>query len=165
MGILSNIEKLVLSVIHTDDIEESMISSVYTFYKNDLSSVDDLQFELQMLQRLVKSEKSPVVTITGFISMYKLLTKEVREMLPNITRLVTILLVVGVSGASAERSFSVLRRLKTRLRSTMTQARMTQLSILAIEKEKSEETDCLEIARAFINNERRERKFGRFPQL
>ena len=150
---------------HTDDIEESMISSVYTFYKNDLSSVDDLQFELQMLQRLVKSEKSPVVTITGFISMYKLLTKEVREMLPNITRLVTILLVVGVSGASAERSFSVLRRLKTWLRSTMTQARMTQLSILAIEKEKSEETDCLEIARAFINNEHRERKFGRFPQL
>ena len=114
-------------------------------YKNDLSSVDDLQFELQMLQQLVKS---PVVTITGFISMYKLLTKEVREMLPNITGLVTILLVVGVSGASAERSFSVLRRLKTWLRSTMTQARMTQLSILAIEKEKSEETDCLEIARA-----------------
>ena len=71
-------------MIYTDDIEESMISSVYTFYKNDLSSVDDLQFELQMLQRLVKSEKLPVATIAGFISMYKLLTKEVREMLPFI---------------------------------------------------------------------------------
>ena len=86
-------------------------------------------------------------------------------MLPNITKLVTFLLVVGVSGASAERSFSVLRRLKTWLRSTMTQARITQLSILAIKKEKSEETDCLKIARTFINNERCERKFGRLPQL
>ena len=82
-----------------------------------------------------------------------------------ISWLVTILLVVGVSGASAERSFSVLRRLKSWHRSTMTQARLTQLSILAIEKEKSEETDCLIIARAFINNERRERKFGKFPSF
>ena len=55
-------------------------------------------------------------------------------MLPNITRLVTILLMVGVSGTSAERSSSVLRRLKTWLRSTMTQARMTQLSILDIQR-------------------------------
>ena len=39
LGILSNIEKLVLSVISTDDIEKSMISSVYTFYMDDLSSV------------------------------------------------------------------------------------------------------------------------------
>ena len=117
-----------------------------------------------MLQRLVKSEKLSVASITDFVSIYKSLTKEVREMLPNITKLVTFLLVVGVSGASAERSFSVLRRLKTWLRSTMTQERMTQLSILAIE-EKSEETDCLKIARTFINNESRERKFGRFPQL
>ena len=49
--------------------------------------------------------------------MYKSLTKEVREMLPNITRLVTILVVVGDSRASGERSFSELRRLKTWLRS------------------------------------------------
>ena len=163
LGMIGNIEQLFLSVINTEGNKDSLISSVYTFYKNDLSSVEDLQFELQMLKRLVKSEKSPVTSITCFISMYKSLTKEVRDMLPNITRLVTILLVVGVSGASAERSFSVLRRLKTWLRSTMTQARMTQLSILAIEREKSGETECLKIARAFISNERRERKFGKFP--
>ena len=163
LGMIGNIEQLFLSVINTEDNKDSLISSVYTFYKNDLSSVEDLQFELQMLKRLVKSEKSPLTSITCFISMYKSLTKEVRDILPNITRLVTILLVVGVSGASAERSFSVLRRLKTWLRSTMTQARMTQLSILAIEREKSGETECLKIARAFISNERRERKFGKFP--
>ena len=69
---------------------------------NDLSSVEDLQFELQMVKRLLKSEKLAVLSITSFISIYKSLTKEVRDMLTNITRLVTILLVVGVSGASAE---------------------------------------------------------------
>ena len=118
-----------------------------------------------MLKRVVKSEKLTVSSITSFISMYKSLAKEVRDMLPNVTRLVTILLVVGVSGASAERSFSVLRRLKIWLRSTMTQSRLTQLSILAIEKEKSAEIDSMKKARAFINTEHRERKFGRLPKL
>ena len=120
LGIISNIEQLFLSVINTEVIEDSLTSSVCTFYKNDLSSVEDLQFELQMVKRLLKSEKLAVPSITSFISIYKSLTKEVRDMLPNITQLVTILLVVGVSGASAERSFSVLRWLKTWLRSTMT---------------------------------------------
>ena len=81
-----------------------------------------------MLKRVVvQSEKKPTSSITSFISMYISLANEVRDMLPNVTRLVTILLVVGVSGASAERSFSVLRRLKTWLRSTMSQSRLTQL--------------------------------------
>ena len=90
-------------MINTEVIEDSLTSSVCTFYKNDLSSVEDLQFELQMVKRLLKSEKLAVLSITSFISIYKSLTKEVRDMLPNITRLVTILLVVGVSGASPEK--------------------------------------------------------------
>ena len=108
-------------MVATEGIQDSMISFVYTFYKNDISSVEDLQFEIQMLKRVVKSEKLTVSSITSFISMYKSLAKEVRDMIPNVTRLVTILLVVGVSGASAERSISVLRRLNTWLRATMTQ--------------------------------------------
>ena len=138
LGIFCDIEKLLLSVVAAEVIQDTMISSVYTFYKNDISSVEDLQFEIQMLKRVVKSEKLTVSSITSFISMYKSLAKEVRDMLPSVTRLVTILLVVEVSGASAEQSFSVLRRLKTWLKSTMTQSRLTQLSILAIEKDSLE---------------------------
>ena len=41
LGIISNIEQLFLSVINTEVIEDSLTSSVCTFYKNDLSSVED----------------------------------------------------------------------------------------------------------------------------
>ncbi|KAI6658686.1 hypothetical protein LOD99_10981 [Oopsacas minuta] len=104
-----------------------MSSSVYIFYKNDISSVEDLQFEIRMLKRVVKSEKLTVSSITSFISMYKSLAKE--------------------DEALAYFADSKLT---------------TQLSILAIEKEKSAEIDSMKIARAFINTEHREGSSGDF---
>ncbi|KAI6658814.1 Zinc finger MYM-type protein 1-like [Oopsacas minuta] len=145
-----------------------MISSVYTFYKNDVSSVEDLQFEIQMLKCVEKSVRltvSSTTSTTSFFSMYKSLAKEVRNMLLNVTRLVIILLVLGVSGTSAVQSLSVLHRLNTWLRSTMTQSRLTRLSILAIENEKSAKIDSMKITSAFINVKHREEKFGRLPKL
>ena len=47
-GMISNIEQLFLSVINPEAIKDSLTSSVYTFYKNGLSSVENLQFELQL---------------------------------------------------------------------------------------------------------------------
>jgi hypothetical protein len=46
-------------------------------------------------------------------------------------------LVVPVSSASAERSFSTIKRVKTYLRSTMTSSRLINLTLLSIEREKS----------------------------
>ncbi|GFW96175.1 hypothetical protein TNCV_571461 [Trichonephila clavipes] len=47
----------------------------------------------------------------------------------------TIMLTVPVSTASAERSFSKLKLIKTYLRSTMSQERLSALSVLSIEAE------------------------------
>ena len=49
------------------------------------------------------------------------LTIEVRGLFDQVKSLVRLLLVIPVSSAEAERSFSALRRLKTWLRTTMTQ--------------------------------------------
>ena len=46
-----------------------------------------------------------------------------------------IALTIGTSTASVERSFSSLRRLKTYLRSTMTQQRLDSLALLYIERD------------------------------
>ena len=51
---------------------------------------------------------------------------------PNIHRLLTILATLPVTTASAERSFSTLRRLKTYLRSTMSSERLTSIALLNI---------------------------------
>ncbi|VAH99507.1 unnamed protein product [Triticum turgidum subsp. durum] len=54
---------------------------------------------------------------------------------PNATIAYRILLTIPVTVASAERSFSKLKLLKSYLRSTMTQERLSELALIAIEND------------------------------
>ena len=68
-----------------------------------------------------------------------------------------ILLVMPATNASSERSFSGLRRIKTYLRTTMTQKRLNDLMVLNIPKEKTV------VAKEFVSSrENRVRLFGNF---
>lgn len=58
----------------------------------------------------------------------------VSESYPCTLNLLKIALTMGVSTASAERSFSSLRRLKTYLRSTMLDSRLSELALIYIER-------------------------------
>lgn len=69
-------------------------------------------------------------------SVYYHLSK-VPECFPTIIQCYQIAMTLGVSSASAERSFSSLGRLKTHLHSTMTQERLTNLALLYIERDLS----------------------------
>ena len=50
-------------------------------------------------------------------------------------RLAKLIVTIPASSASAERSFSALKRIHTYLRNTQSQGRLTDLSIIAIEEE------------------------------
>lgn len=56
-------------------------------------------------------------------------------MFPTLTQVIQISLTIPVSSCSCERTFSVLRRLHTWLRSTMGQERLHNLAILTVERE------------------------------
>ena len=56
-------------------------------------------------------------------------------MLPEFSKALKILSVIPATSCSAERSFSSLRRLKTYLRNTMAQERLSNLALLHIERE------------------------------
>ena len=74
---------------------------------------------------------------------------------PNATIAYRILLTIPVTVASAERSFSKLKLLKSYLRSTMTQERLSGLALIAIENE--------ELIEEFIS--RNARRMSRFCQI
>ena len=57
------------------------------------------------------------------------------EMFPNIQKLLKIFATLPVSTATAERSFSTLRRLKTYLRTTMTNDRLNGLALMSIHRD------------------------------
>ena len=61
--------------------------------------------------------------------------KDVLPLIPVMAKAVNIYSVIPATSCSAERSFSGLRRLKTYLRSTMGQTRLSSLALLHIERE------------------------------
>jgi len=56
-------------------------------------------------------------------------------MYPNMYELLKILAIIPVSTATAERSFSTLRRPKTYLRNTTSESRLVALALLAIHRD------------------------------
>ena len=58
-----------------------------------------------------------------------------RAVFPTLLKAIQIAPIIAVSTSECERSFSALKRIKTYLRSTMTEKRLTDLAIFVIEKE------------------------------
>lgn len=82
-----------------------------------------------------------------------LIERELRDIFPHLTKLIQILLVIPVSTASCERSFSCLRALKSYLRNSMCQERLSALAILKIEN--SIDIDFVRIIEQFSENKNR----------
>ena len=84
-----------------------------------------------------------------------------KSLLSEVYKLLHICCTIPVTSATAERTFSALRRLKTFLRTTMTQTRLYHVAILHIHKEKTDEIELESIEREFVSaNDRRKTYFG-----
>ena len=57
---------------------------------------------------------------------------------PNLVKLLQLVLTIVLSTASCERSFSALKRIKTYLRSTMTEQCLNNVALLSIERKEAE---------------------------
>ena len=78
------------------------------------------------------------------------LSKECRALFNQVEVLVRLLLLVPASSATAERSFSALRRMKTWLHSTMSQARLNHVCLLNIHSDILDTLDFNAVAADFI---------------
>lgn len=84
-----------------------------------------------------------------------------KNMLNEVDKLLKLYYTFPVTTATSERSFSSLRRLKTFLRSTMTECRLNNLFLLYIHK--SVTLNLTSIAKDFVAiNSRRMKYFGKF---
>ncbi len=91
----------------------------------------------------------------------------VRGMLNELDKLVQVYLTYPVTSATAERSFSSLRRIKTFLRSSMTAQRLNNLFILYVHKSFIDLRDFVSVNILSVNdfvsvNTRRINYFGHF---
>ena len=74
-----------------------------------------------------------------------------------------LLLVMPATNASSERSFSALRRVKTYLRTTMTQERLNHMMVLHVHKDSTDSLDLKKAVNEFIScSEHRTGIFAKF---
>lgn len=115
-----------------------------TALKHESSSdidANDLFGELQVIRMILPAEQMTAVETLRFLKR--------QGCFPVACIAYRILLTVPVNVATAERSFSKLKLLKSYLRSTMSQERLNGLAILAIEHEFLDDLDLDKITNAF----------------
>ena len=80
-------------------------------------------------------------TLTDIAATLNLAEGASRLLLPEVVRLVKLALVIPATSASAERSFSGLRGLKTYIRSSMGQPRLNYLLLLYCYRDRLDQLD------------------------
>jgi hypothetical protein len=85
--------------------------------------------------------------------------KNLKKDYPQIEKLMRIYLAIPATSVAAERAFSVLKRIKTWLRNSMEQDRLSSLSIINIEKDFSKEVDIENIIDQFASLKDRRLQF------
>ena len=131
-----------LSYLHPSKITQKdaliHIKNAAAWYKEDIKQYC-LDLELQLIKNSILIKKITEEAILQnrkpqLIDFYQSLENE-PECFPTITKLVRLALVLPVTSVTAERSFSKLKLIKNRLRSSMCQDCLQSLMLMSIESD------------------------------
>jgi hypothetical protein len=148
------IETLLVTAANSTTIDLELPEELQ-LYENDID-LNKLKTQLQMLPDFVQTRNVkipnciPIKSISNVRTICDIMNEIniSKEMLSEVLKLLKIFYTIPVTTSSAERTFSALRRLKTYLRSTMSQPRLNHMMLLYIHD--------VSIAKNFImENERR----------
>ncbi|XP_062512635.1 zinc finger MYM-type protein 1-like [Corticium candelabrum] len=169
MPVAATIEKLLLDAVNgTYTMDGTALPEELQLYKDDLD-LSRLKYQLSMLPDVVqvrnrKLENNPPITeVTNVRTICSIMAdiSLCKEMLSEVVHLIKLFYIIPVTTSTAERTFSALRRLKTYLRTTMSQERLNHAMSLYVHKDRTDNIDLDQIANSFITvNERRRNFFG-----
>ena len=131
-------------------------------YKDDLSR-NELETQLPLLNPLCKDVCKDNFSVHDAMRNLSTLSPSERTAFSGVWILLKLLLVLPATNATSERSFSAMRRVKTYLRTTMTQESLNNLMVIHVHKEAVDKLDLTKVAQEFIaGREGRQRVFGSF---
>ena len=138
---------------------DEKLEQVLEFYKDDFDE-DNLRAQLQSFKSMFKKKDNLV--FGDIIDYFKKLEPQILSLLSEVCKIVKLILVLPASNAESERSFSKMKLVKDRLRSTMNAKKLNHFMIVAHNKDIFDNLDFEEIADEFISRtDRRQKILGK----
>lgn len=119
------------------------------YYSADLE--DCFTDELQQFSSLIDNEDK------ASFMLEKLKSFQLEETFPNVETALRIMLTLPISNCSGERSFSLLKRLKSPIRSSLLQGKLCSLSLMCIEADLTNSIEFENVVTNFAKNKLRKR--------
>ena len=141
---LQRMEILLLKALREEDFGHEL-QQRSLFFSSDLHKFK-LETQLKPSTRIVDEK---VVGVKDAITIILSLNASQKLLVFEVFKLVKLILIVPATNAVNERSFSILRRFKTYLRSSMSQERQSSCLIFATYKEKVDKLKLVEVANQF----------------
>ena len=146
--IFSNVEQLLLKSINGESYQNEY-DDFMLVYADDVE-ITTLPSELLILRTVFESLKP--VHFGNIAEKLKTISPQERVINNNVINIIRIVLTTGVTSATPERSFSLARRVKTWLRSSMAQKRFNALAILHSHKHIVDKLSLVAIGNDFVDN-------------
>ena len=166
-GIMGEMESMLVDSCNEKD-KNGNYENFEEMYKGDID-MNKLKIQLSLLPDVLKTSneehKMGIKKVTMVKTVCEMLNvcKFPKTMLSEVDKVLKLYLTLPLTSATAERCFSSLRRLKSYLRSTMTQNRLNQLMLLYAHNDRVDQLQLQDIAKEFIQkNRRRTSYFGTF---
>lgn len=160
--IYCHLQNLLLKASQKKNFEEDF-EFVCTFYKDDLHP-ERLRSQLSIFSTEFRNHYSTVQippTILDIIKYISSLTTAQKQLLSEVCTVMMLILVMPATNATLERTFSALRRIKSYLRSTMSQGRINNLIVVHVHKDVTNNIKLENIADEFVcSSQHRTKLFG-----
>ena len=158
--LFSQVDQLFLKSVEKQDVTDKL-KMVEKHFKNDYDE-ESLIAELQLLPTIFE-EECPLINLEDVVKVIKSFAPEKSKLIQNVVTVIKIILTNGAPSATPERSFSMLRRIKTWLRSRMLQKRLNSLSIMYDNKDLLDNLSLIDVANEFVGLQpNRKNAFGSF---
>ena len=152
-----NVQALLLKAAAAQPYEEEL-RFVLSFYGSDFDSLL-LPTNLEIFSKGFHAEGG--VVLSDILAFFRSCTPGQLELMSQVGKLVRLLLVMPATNAESEQSFSAVRRIKTYLRSTMSQQRLNHLMLLHVHQNRTDGLNLVDVANDFIaGNDHRKQVFG-----
>jgi len=152
----SKVDELFSFLRHTDVEADVSLNGVVDFYSEDLEDLNAVENERFQWRSLLKNLD---VTFCSPSEMLKLMVQNDFSKSFPITYILLRQYFTSVTNCTSERFFIQLKRIKCALRSTQTQERLNNISLLNIEGELLQELDFSTVIDAFSSAKCRKRSF------